>query len=350
MEFRSKADEDKAKLRLLTHPPRLERYMTFVETDIPEYNRLARHYTSVNTYQAHVHVQTTASFDGGQLDKLPVELVVEVLSQLDLKSLLKMRSVSHYVQQVVDCSIIPYIKVIKHAPNALAAMHRTGMAAHFTLRDLAGAMYSEKCVHCGDFGPALHLLTCERVCFPCIMAFPKLLPLSKRAARNKYGFDNKTVQALPSLRSIPGRYSVTKNVYKRRLNLVDEVAAYNAGIKYHGSLAAMKFYGRNSVHGRWVDNPIDIQENDARRFMTATVFPSVNRKTDIAERGMCCLSCSYLDRYNIFMRKHGVVSSQEYIEHFEHCASSQHIWHSYPAKNGAIEEGSEDLSENGGST
>jgi hypothetical protein len=67
-----------------------------------------------------------------------------------------------------------------------------------------------------------------------------------------------------------------------------------------------------------------------RRYMTATIFPSITRGTGVVDFGACCLSCSNYNHKWASLRNHRTYSKAGYLEHFKHCPDSQDIWEGYP--------------------
>lgn len=328
MEFASQADEDNAKLRLFAYHPQLQRNIVTVKKEISDAYQLSNDITVPQTDDS--NNSPRMNMNAGKLEKLPLEIQIEILLQFDLESLSKLRAISGHVRQIVDQMIRPYRDAVAHAPAALVALHQTSMADHFTVLDFANALYSEKCIKCNNFGSILHLLTCKRICYGCLIASSDYRPLTARAAKAKYGLDNKTVKDLPTLRSLPGLYSYSTREYERRFYLIDQVAAYNAGIKFHGSLEAMKNHVRGKPYGAWADDrPDDVPRGNTNRYMTATSFPSFNPRTHVVDWGVSCSFCLLTQIYP-------GMSKREFLsDHLPNCEKSNKVWSDY--RKGRIE-------------
>ncbi|KAK2768241.1 hypothetical protein FQN54_000093 [Arachnomyces sp. PD_36] len=327
MSFASKAEENEAMLAVLTKPATFEGFLIDVEATIPDVSSPTQVVDVTDSDTDGDNHDTAMVIAQGPLDKMSVEILVHIISQLDLKTLMKLRSVNHYLKQIVDHSILPLRQVIKHAPNTLIAIFRTGMASHLTVSDVVEAMYSQTCVICGGFGPALHLLTCKRCCLKCLATHPDFAPLAKIVAKSRYGLDKNTLQNLPVLKTLPGKYSFYKNVYKRRFNLVDERAACDAGIKLHGSREDMELFVGKNMSSTWRDGGSNwsSREHCARRFATATLMPAVNKETKIAELGVRCPSCLHFGvrttdlAYESYTTKEG-------LKHVKSCLWARFEW------------------------
>lgn len=333
MAFAPQADEDNAKLRLMSRSSKLhDGEMVVIPKEISDVYRLTDDDTDITMSNTDDNNNDTPmAMNAGELEKFPLEILIEVLSKLDLKSLFKMRSVSRYLKQVIDHSMISYHHSAKHAPHALAAMNHTDMAKHFTMNDFSAALYSTTCTECGHYGQFLHLPSCTRCCYPCLKMSAKYLPLFRGAARAGYGLDIKTVNALPILRTIPGVYGVNRKNYKRRFNLVDQVAAYNAGIKLHGSVEAMKSHARDPPQGDWLTTTSSRRQLHGVREMTAIFFPSFEPRTQIVEWGVCCTACKLIKlRYEVSWRAY---TRKEFLQnHSPSCECLEEIWECYRRK------------------
>ncbi len=185
-------------------------------------------------------VRSLPAADAGDLDTLPVELLYEVMSQLDLRTLVDLRCVNRRATELVD-SHTQFKVIIRHAHNALR-----GILAIETGRLITCGTFYEKlctygCEQCGDFGGYLYLFSCKRVCFLCFSRERLYLPLTQRHATRKFGLEPKIVEKLPCMKVVGGIYSPNEKKVHPGV-LVDYQWALHAGIARHGSLAAMHDY------------------------------------------------------------------------------------------------------------
>lgn len=61
-------------------------------------------------------------------------------------------------------------------------------------------------------------------------------------ARIAFGLDNFELARLPTLLSIPGRYSMSRTKVVARIILVGRTQAHTAGVRVHGSAEKMEEY------------------------------------------------------------------------------------------------------------
>ncbi|KAI1770009.1 hypothetical protein F4818DRAFT_450600 [Hypoxylon cercidicola] len=177
----------------------------------------------------------------GVLTALPPELLQEILSQLDLCSLMHFRQVNRSAVDLVN-SLTQYKAINTHAPNALRGILSIETGRWITCRTLYEKLCTPGCEQCGDFGGYLYLLTCKRVCFLCFSRDKLYLPLSPRLVSWKFGLDRQIINTLPRMRVLLGTYSPNVRRVCAPSVLVDYESALHAGISHHGSLSAMQEY------------------------------------------------------------------------------------------------------------
>ena len=64
---------------------------------------------------------STPCFPANQLDRLPLELLIEVLLQLDIPSLTRFRGLNSRTMELVN-SVQQYTTIIEHCPNIIRAI------------------------------------------------------------------------------------------------------------------------------------------------------------------------------------------------------------------------------------
>lgn len=109
----------------------------------------------------------------GILDRLPAELLDEVLGRLDFQSAIRFSRVSFQGRDML-CSLPVFRDVIKHAPHALAALSQTKLLHLHSASELYNALRSERCVLCPEYGAYLFLPACQRCCWHCLRSNPLL--------------------------------------------------------------------------------------------------------------------------------------------------------------------------------
>lgn len=115
----------------------------------------------------------------GNLHLLPLEIVYEIRSLLDIQSLLSFRHVNRRAQQIVRTTP-GYEGAITYALETLCVVQRTNVASWFTLSDLFKVLCTRDCHFCGSFGGFIFLPSFMRCCFCCIRedSLSSILPLS----------------------------------------------------------------------------------------------------------------------------------------------------------------------------
>ena len=177
----------------------------------------------------------STSFATNQLFRLPVELVIEILLQLDIPSLTRFRSLNRRAMQLVN-SVRQYAAIIKHCPNIIRAIVSI-QADAFDCATLYRTLCTTRCSTCNRFGDRLYLIDCRRVCFFCFIERPEYFPVTHHEAHRLFTSNAKSQKNLqsfhqlfklanpPSILSLPGRYSAReRNLRQRRLRLYDRQA------------------------------------------------------------------------------------------------------------------------------
>lgn len=258
-----------------------------------------------------IHICEPPKVDLGTLDVLPLELLQQVIPQLDLSSLSAFRRVNRRAVQVVD-STPQYKAIAKHARNVLRAILSVGTGQWITCEAVYEALCTAECERCGDFAGYLYIITCRRVCFVCLddSKVDTYQPLQRAQATRRFGLDRITMNALPRMRSIPGRYSSFYKKGSTPLVLIDFESAYNAGIARHGSISAMESYvdrmetqkrnnalKRKAAKGVRTTRPPQIRVymyawRQLLRSMAIVRMPCLDRATQQLEWGFYCKGCS----------------------------------------------------------
>ena len=159
-------------------------------------------------YNDHIPIPpTNAGRDLGTLNTFPLELLHEIIHKLDIRTLTDLRHVNRRAIWLVESD--PQYKTIrKHAFNALRDILCIETGRWITCEMLLNKLCTAECEQCGDFGGYLYILTCERVCYLCLVRDKRYLPLRYLHAKKMFGFNFSIIHTLPTMRSIPGKYSV----------------------------------------------------------------------------------------------------------------------------------------------
>ncbi|KAL3442960.1 hypothetical protein BJX65DRAFT_298597 [Aspergillus insuetus] len=159
------------------------------------------------------------------MEKLPLELLSMIFTELDPHSLMNVRRVNKLAYLSVQS--VPQLRmIVKYAPTVL--------------RNLHDKLYTTACETCGDYGGYLYLITCRRVCYLCFTQEQSYLPLLQVDVMRKFALRPEHVASLPKIKSIPGYYSDARYKMSKRFTLFDHDAARETGLALYGSEAAMR--------------------------------------------------------------------------------------------------------------
>jgi hypothetical protein len=284
----------------------------------------------------------------GVLDALPPELLQEILSQLDLRTLTDFRRINRRAIELVN-SLPQYKAINTHALNALRGILSIETGRWITCRTLYEKLCTPGCEQCGDFGGYLYLLTCKRVCFLCLSQDRRYLPLSPRRASWKFGLDSRIINTLPRMRVICGTYSPNEKRISAPSVLVDYESALHAGISLHGSLSAMQKYVADmeaqklqaysarvaamkrsgSITRRMrqplTSDPFDGQSGNPFRFVAIVNVPWLNRSLQEVEWGFHCVGCEKSCRPPLhYRRKFTAASFDDHLKQFGNIQDRKH--------------------------
>ena len=178
-------------------------------------------------------------FSTNQLDRLPLELIIKVLLQLDIPSLTRFRGLNRRSMEHVN-SVHQYTAIIKHCPNIIRVIVSI-QADGFDCNTLYRTLCTSRCLTCdrvgkSRFGNYLYLIDCRRVCYSCFTKRAEYFPLTSREAsgfftpnakrQSKAKSSRKFLELAktPSILSLPGQYARgPRGGYwrQRRLRLYD---------------------------------------------------------------------------------------------------------------------------------
>ncbi|KAI1201137.1 hypothetical protein F5X97DRAFT_291458 [Nemania serpens] len=170
----------------------------------------------------------------GILDRLPAEMLHEVLRSLDFQPAVRFSRVPIQGKNIL-CSLPAYRDVIKHAPHTLKALSETKLLHLHSVSELHNALRKERCATCPEYGVYLFLPTCERCCWQCLRSNPTRRVVSPTAAAKTFALSAEMVQQLPVMLSIPGTYGVACKYTQKSYRLVSVGAAKELVISIYGS-------------------------------------------------------------------------------------------------------------------
>ena len=268
-----------------------------METNLPDYvcwTRYIRENTLDNVQLEtqcpldnwrHDCTPTSTCFSTSQLDRLPLELLIEILLHLDIPSLTRFRGLNRFTMELVD-SVHQYTAIIEHCPNIIRAIVSI-QADAFDCGTLYRTLCTSRCSTCNRFGSYLYLIDCRRVCYLCFTERAEYFPLTSHEAskfftpntkpRSKAKSSRKLLELAkpPSILSLPGRYGGSGQGYlrRRRLRLYDRQAVVLclAGCGLPQSDKALR---------------------EPKRFLAIISAPVLFDAGRQADEGFYCLGCS----------------------------------------------------------
>lgn len=238
---------------------------------------------------------------------------------LDLQSITRASRVSRRGKCIVQ-SLPAYRDLMKHAPDALAALSKTKLIHLHSAAQLSAALRSGSCATCQEYGAYLLLPTCERCCWECLQSNPTRRVVTPTRAGKAFALSRKKVQQLPVMFSIPGNYNIGQELSEKSHKLVSVSAVRELAMLIHGSaenlanITSRRKYDAQTatmakhLQGVFFDHTardplmVPSQGNggvDLFFGMASIPFPSLATPS-ILEHGLWCKGCERMfEQYNI---------------------------------------------------
>ncbi|KAK3186618.1 hypothetical protein K4F52_004658 [Lecanicillium sp. MT-2017a] len=196
----------------------------------------------------------TTSASLGALEAFPREVLDMVVSQLDLKTIVRFRGVNFRAREVAD-NHQAYSTILKHAPKVLCALHQSRRAVHTTCGKLYTTLLSRKCERCRMDGVYLQLFTCTRVCWRCFNRSLDFLPIQPKAAAMRYALNYQILKPAPRIKVAGGQYGLGMpfDNTSRNIVLLDRRAAKDVAVARYGSAEAWQ----SAVEAKRLLQPLD---------------------------------------------------------------------------------------------
>lgn len=166
---------------------------------------------NVEEFRAHVDIRNAdpSSQSIGLFDRLPMEIMDEILPNIDVCSLVAFRDINRRTKFIVDS--LPMFKLVVSFPGLIYAVLEL-QCRFFSLGELVRCIHNPKCHYCDHFGDMLYLITARRMCYPCWTEkenVPMIIPfeldneeqVTSRIAIKLYGH-------VPHILLSPGTYGV----------------------------------------------------------------------------------------------------------------------------------------------
>ncbi|GBF60801.1 hypothetical protein TMEN_3256 [Trichophyton mentagrophytes] len=152
----------------------------------------------------------------GTLDRLPVELLHDILYMLDLESLSALLYVSRGANVAVN-ALPMYRAIVTHVPHLIEAIRRADLESEFTVQGLYKVLRTRDCPECGEFGGFIFLLTGERCCQTCLDVNQNFWALPIEELREEILLPPEDVPGLVVMKVVPGNY------YADRVDPIDNL-------------------------------------------------------------------------------------------------------------------------------
>lgn len=256
----------------------------------------------------------------GSLDRLPLELLYDLLLYLDLHSLFKFRQTNLGSRQRVD-SLREYQLVVSHGLNLFCALLRTGLANGVSLFDFYYALCTKACTLCGEFAGFISLLPWIRCCFNCLQVAPETQVQTLAAVRKQFHLTKAEMNQLRSFKTLPGIYTMWESLYKSRITVVSAHQAKLVFRQQSRALAQTQAVGSGRT--------------EKFKFMGSCALPYYDRRTGSVEHGMSCAGCQLaLEKRIIGSRgevwvyevRNKIYAQDGFLNHFRWCEQAQLLW------------------------
>jgi hypothetical protein len=282
---------------------------------------------------------TSSSSSLGILDRLPEELTLMILRELDILSYLRFRGVSNRARSIATTSR-EYKTVVKHGLQGLKPLLKAELGHVPTIAHFYQVLVDNKCEFCGKFATFLYLITCQRCCFTCLQISADLhvlpVPVPKAFAKAVES-SSKEIEKIcgPKLRVVYGKYSLQPWPSVKRPRYLVQTKPVVEKLRSAGSSRGMpksvlSYQPQSQSHD-------EIRHDFCYRYMAATAFPWYNLRNDRIERGMNCKGCQFrveeFERTNRhldppwgFNDRDRVYSLEEFLYHFRSCPHARQVW------------------------
>src|SRR3569833_2319224 len=267
-------------------------------------------------------IRRTSTAGLGPLDRLPLELLHDVLQRLDMRSLFIFRQTSLRSRQAVD-SLKQYQAAASHGLNLFCALLRTRLATGVSLLDFYYALCTKDCTFCGEFGGFMSLLTWNRCCFKCLQEAPENQLHSLFAVRKHFPLTKAGLKQLGSFKTLPGSYTMEESIYKSRITVVS--------VHQAARLSGQQLHTLGPVP------PARSGRNQKFNSMGSCALPYYDRRTGRVEHGISCAGCQLALEKDVlgssgrrltFEVRDRVYAQDGFLKHFGWCDQAQLLWRS----------------------
>ncbi|KAK0708844.1 hypothetical protein B0T21DRAFT_428089 [Apiosordaria backusii] len=276
----------------------------------------------------------------GHLERMPNEVVSNILCNLDIKSLWNFKHVNRRAWEYV-LSLPEYRLIVMKAPEILMALFGLKTPGRFTLVDVMNALQPQRSVRCenskerdGRFcdkmGAFVFIPTLQRCCLRCLETSPDFLVY---VHKDTHRWRPWRFTPQWNIQTIPGKYGRAVHGKNRRLQ-----ANYRA---------RQWLVHYDSYSGEHHDcNMSQNRQKEEYRYMSAIRLGLLDPRSSLSPAdaklspGVCCAGCRDIPLSplptswtpgDILDFKNRVYSEfdtleQPYLDHFKWCRNAQRLW------------------------
>lgn len=240
--------------------------------------RKLRHLTAEG-YRVSVHGRNPLGF----LD-LPTEILRMIIIQLDLISLRAFSNSNTHFRRVLQ-NTPEYHDLVEGAPHFCYLLVQTQLARHFPLHRIHYVLTNSECAVCRGFAHSIFLPGIQRCCYRCLQVDPEFQPITPAIAQRQYGVPKKFLSKLPTLETLPGRYSNDQGAVKtftKKRRLISRIEARRLGSQK----------GKDLRWGRDLTWTPGLLSYEAERNMCIIYVGVLNVKESRIEYGLHCKGCA----------------------------------------------------------
>ncbi|KAF4456365.1 Cyclin-like F-box [Fusarium austroafricanum] len=103
----------------------------------------------------------------GLFDKLPGQVLNQMVSYCDMKSVFNLRQTHHWTRRRIN-KMEMYRKIVSHGVDLCRVLLRTGFASNVILGNFYRELRTKSCESCGQFAQLVCITTFRRICCNCI--------------------------------------------------------------------------------------------------------------------------------------------------------------------------------------
>ena len=221
----------------------------------------------------------------GSLD-LPTEILRMIILQLDLISLRAFaNSNTHFLRVLRNTP--EYHHLVEGAPQFCYLLVKTQLARHFALDRIYFALKNSECAVCRSFASHVFLPGMQRCCPRCLAVDPEFRPITPTIAQRQYGVPKKSIDELPILETLPGKYSKddkSVQTFTKKRRLISRMEARRLGTQK----------GKDLRWGKALTWSSGYLYYELERNMCITYLGVLDVKGSRIEYGLHCRRCAFV--------------------------------------------------------